>query len=245
MQTAAIRKENTIEQTLDGFNVGFSNVEDMLAFHRRQDADSTWIRLPVNQIRMKALPDAPLLAAQVRGNEKIEAPLETLTDTIEGSGLLVSDGLGRTYCVRDTALKTILERACVSGAALSRLSREDLATVLNLCLRTGKGDALMLYRDGKVGAIHGGDEKDYSILPISELLAAFTEKNDERFPGSIFDGGYTDPSVTTAEWSMPFQAAEFLKRYTLEGRFFSRKSTHRRGASKKSTLMKATAIIHK
>ena len=39
-------------------------------------------------------------------------------------------------------------------------------------------DALLLIRDEKISAVHSGDEVDYSILPIDELLKVLQAKLD-------------------------------------------------------------------
>ena len=76
----------------------------------------------------------------------------------------------------------------------------------------------MLLRDEKVAAVHSGDETDYSVLPVDELLVALQKKLDERFSGSEFEGGYCDHSLVSASWSMPGQKEELLEGYkkTLE-----------------------------
>ena len=68
-------------------------------------------------------------------------------------------------------------------------------------------------RSEKVAAFHSGDERDYSILPIDELMTAMSEKLNERFPGNIFSQGYADHSLATASWSFPAQRDELLETY--------------------------------
>jgi len=76
----------------------------------------------------------------------------------------------------------------------------------------------MLFRDQKVTALHSGDEKDYSILPINELMDSLKASLDERFPGNTFDSGYSDHSLTSAVWLLPDQKEDLLGTYrkTLE-----------------------------
>ena len=89
-----------------------------------------------------------------------------------------------------TAYKSLLDRAKIGGTALPKLSRTDLADVLNACLRLYYAEALLLLRDEKVAAVHSGDEADYSVLPVDGLLEVLQKKLDERFPGSVFGTGY-------------------------------------------------------
>lgn len=98
MQTA-VKATSDIERTLDSFSIRFNNSDEMLDFHREQDRDSTWIRLPVKQLFIKPLRKEPIAALQIRAEESISAPMETVADTITGVGLLVSDNLGHTYCL--------------------------------------------------------------------------------------------------------------------------------------------------
>ena len=68
-------------------------------------------------------------------------------------------------------------------------------------------------RDEKISAVHSGDAADYSILPIDELLQSLKEKLDDRFPGNIFEGGYSDHALTSASWSLPDQKEELIGAY--------------------------------
>ena len=79
--------------------------------------------------------------------------------------------------------------------------------MLNSCLILHKADALLLIRDEKVSAAHSGDARDYSVLEIDQLLEGLRAKMDERFPGNVFTGGYSDHSITSASWSLPRQKA--------------------------------------
>jgi hypothetical protein len=90
--------------------------------------------------------------------------------------------------------------------------------MLNACFALYKDGALLLIREQKVSAVHSGDDKDYSILHIDKLLENLKAKLDERFPGSEFDAGYSDHSITGAAWTLPNQRDELLDTYrkTLE-----------------------------
>ena len=112
-----------------------------------------------------------------------------------------------------TAYKSLLDRAKIGGTALPKLSREVLAEVLNECLKLYSADALLLIRDEKVSAVHSGDEVDYSILPINELLSALKAKLDTRFSGNEFESGYCDHSMVSASWTMPDQKEDLLGTY--------------------------------
>ena len=116
--------------------------------------------------------------------------------------------------MRSTAYKTMLDRAKINGSSLPKLERPLLARVVNDCLNLSTTDALVLIRDEKVAAIHSGDEADYSVLPIKELLNTLQAKLDERFPGNQFDTGYSDHAITSASWSMAYQRDDLLAAYS-------------------------------
>ena len=94
-----------------------------------------------------------------------------------------------------------------------RLSRQRLASVLNDCLELYSSETLLLIRDEKISAAHSGDSMDYSVLPIDELLKVLTKTLDDRFPGSMFQGGYRDHSLSSASWTMPGQKEDLLGAY--------------------------------
>jgi hypothetical protein len=89
-----------------------------------------------------------------------------------------------------------------------------LAETLNECLSLqGAAMALLLVRAQKVTSVHSGDEKDYSILPIDELMLSLKTKLSARFTGNSFDSGYSDHSLTSATWSLPDQKDDLLGSY--------------------------------
>jgi len=137
---------------------------------------------------------------------------DAIKDTASNLGLAIQIQ-GDYYPLRMTAYKGLLDRAKISGTALPKLHRSDLAGFLNACLKVHKSDALLLIRDEKVSAVHSGDTTDYSVLPINELLDALKTKLDERFADNEFDTGYSDHSLTSAAWSLPGQRADLIGTY--------------------------------
>lgn len=84
---------------------------------------------------------------------------------------------------------------------------------LHACLAVHNSDALLLIRDETVSAAHSGDDKDYSVLPMDELLTALEQKLEDRFPGFRFEGGYSDHSFTSGCWTFPGQKEDLLGTY--------------------------------
>ena len=105
------------------------------------------------------------------------------------------------------------DRAKIGGTVLPKLPREVLANTLNACLQIFPSNALVLIRDEKVSAVHSGDEVDYSILPIDELIQTLKRNLDERFPGNVFETGYADHAMSGASWKLPGQKEDLIGTY--------------------------------
>ena len=126
---------------------------------------------------------------------------EVLEDTLEGTQLVLKTS--EEYLpVRDCAIKTILERAKISGNALTKVDRNIFAKILNYCLNVADGQALLKVSDDKVSAVHGGDKSDYSILEMDELFERTADYLNNNFPGAKYVGGFYDHSIITAIWSL-------------------------------------------
>lgn len=195
-------------QFCDGYSVGFGTFDEMRAYHEELSRESLWLRCAVRELRVMPVTSesAPWYGYAPCVSE------DAVADTAQNLGLAVRV-CGEAYPLRQTAWKSLLDRAKLSGSVLPKLSREKLADVLNECFKLHSSDALALVRCEKVSALHSGDESDYSVLPIDELLSTVSVKLNERFPGRVFVSGYTDYALTGAEWTMPGQRDELLKTY--------------------------------
>ena len=198
-------------QCLDSYHTSFKDFGDMNDYHKRQSTNSKWERTEVKKLRI-----APLdKSSSLYGDLSLFAPgvsEDAVNDTAENLGLAVKfDGV--FHPLRDTAFKSLTDRAKISGSVLPKLKKEELANVLNCCLEKHSAAALLLIRDEKVAAIHSGDEKDYSVLAVNELLDSVVENLEKRFPGYQFDGGYADHNLISASWSLPDQREELLGTY--------------------------------
>ena len=200
-----------MQKCLDGFNTNFSDFETMFDYHESQSKDSVWHRMAINNLQVAPLDKtSPLYGTLTKFASHITT--DAIYDTADNLGLAVK--LEKHYYpVRDTAFKSLTDRAKISGSALPKLNKSDLAKVLNSCLKLHNTNALLLIRDEKITAAHSGDEKDYSVLEINKLLESISDKLTERFPGHVFDSGYTDHSLTSASWSLPNQRDELLGAY--------------------------------
>lgn len=195
----------------DDYHTTFHSYAEMLGYHEEQTRQSQWQRRRVSDLKVEPLGkyshfsgDLSAFAAGITQ--------EAVDDTVKSLGLGIWLD-GELYPVRSTAYKSLLDRAKVGGSALPKLSREDLAAVLNHCLKLYSADALLLIRDEKISAVHSGDGADYAVLPVDELLKKLQDKLDGRFPGNRFGGGYCDHSIVSASWTMPGQKEELIGTY--------------------------------
>ena len=200
-----------MQKCLDEYHTTFDSYDVMQDYHEEQAKNSVWHRCRVNDLQI-----APLTkTSSLYGNPSAFAlgvSKEAVDDTAANLGLAIQAD-GSYYPVRATAYKSLLDRAKIGGTALPKLSREVLAEVLNACLHLFSAEALLLIRDEKVSAVHSGDESDYSILPINELLGILQTKLDDRFTGNKFCVGYCDHSMVSASWTMPGQKEDLLGTY--------------------------------
>lgn len=200
-----------MEQFLDSFNTEFGDYPSMLHFHEQQAKESRWMRCKISDLQVEPLDAAsPLMGTS--GEFAPDVERGAVEDTAKNLGLALRIG-GELYPLRDTANKSLLDRAKINGTALPKLSRAELATVLNYCLQLFDRDALILIRDEKVSAVHSGDETDYSILPIDQLLTALQENLDQRFAGNVFEEGYADHSISSGAWKIPGQREGLIGAY--------------------------------
>lgn len=106
------------------------------------------------------------------------------------------------YPVRTCAIKSICERAKISGTALNKVEKPVLARILNYCMGVATGSALLRYSEGKISAVHGGDSSEYAILEMSELFEAMADYLKATYSGCQFAGASYDHSIATAVWEI-------------------------------------------
>ena len=195
----------------DDFATTFDSYQEMIHFHESLSKGTVWRRCKVKDLHVEPLDASSALcttpSAFVPGTSE-----DAVADTVENLGLALRVG-GDLYPLRTTAYKTLLDRAKISGTALPKLKKAELAAVLNACLAVHSSDALLLVRDEKVSATHSGDVRDYSVLPIDELLHTLEKKMDARFPGYHFENGYCDHAYTSGCWTFPDQKEDMLGTY--------------------------------
>lgn len=183
----------------DEFQTTFANTKEMLDFLASRGQNSQWIRKPTRLLRLLPLEKEANKLKGSSGN-----PMDDILEDTEKNTNLLLKVNGETYPVRNCAIQTILSRARVSGYGLRDLETATYAKVVNYCLKVAKGDALIKIADGKVSAVHGGDEHDYSILDMREIFATTSEYLQVHFKGSEYmeGSGMYDHSIVSATWKL-------------------------------------------
>ena len=196
---------------LDDFSNVFDDYAAFFGFLAVQDKNSQWVRVKVSELQIEPLDASSVLASSL-SSFAIGVTQEAVDDTVRNLGLAMRVN-GELYPIRSTAYKSLLDRAKIGGTALPKLSREVLSNALNECLSLFGADALILIRNEKVCAVHSGDEVDYSVLPVPELLMALQTKLDARFAGYKYETGFCDHTLVSASWTMPGQKDDLLGTY--------------------------------
>lgn len=166
----------------DEFCTTFASTTEMLEFLAERAKQSKWIRKPTRMLKL-----VPLEKEAETIEEACEKELEGIVEDTEKNTQLVLKVNKDFYPVRDCAIHTILKRAGINGTGLKKLEKATYAKVVNYCLQVAKGDALIKVADGKVSAVHGGDDHDYCVLDMqtifnmtmrSEIQTAFVKGKD-------------------------------------------------------------------
>lgn len=200
-----------VKSCCDSYHTQFSDFSAMLSYHEQVRKSSLWERTEVKKLQVAALDKTSPLYEDTDSFDP-SVSRDAVEDTAENLKLAIKLR-DKFFPLRDTAYKSLLDRAKIGGSALPKLSREKLADVINACLALHKDNALLLIRDEKVSAAHSGDSRDYSVLEIDQLLDGLQSKMDERFPGNQFSAGYVDHAITSASWTLPGQREELLDTY--------------------------------
>ena len=183
----------------DAFETTFANPKEMLDFLAERAKAATWIRKPTRSLRL-----VPISQEAEHMEASSTADWEEILKDTEKNTQLALKVRGETYPVRDCAIKTILDRAGISGAGLRKLEKSNYAKVVNYCLKVAKGEALIKIADGKVSAVHGGDSHDYSILDMRAIFETTMQYLDSNFKGSSYmeGSGAFDHSIVSAMWEL-------------------------------------------
>ena len=183
----------------DNFSRSFSELGDFFQFLSARQARSKWMTAPSKELRFEPVERGSTLGNLYMQIYDHNGDADVLEDTMENTSLLLKVD-GKDYPVRSCAIKTVLERARISGHALNKVSKTVFAEILNYCMGVASGDSLIKIADEKVSAVHGGDPKDYTVMEMLPLFKATSDFLNREYPGNTFMTAHFDHSIATAIW---------------------------------------------
>lgn len=191
----------------DSFEKNFADRSQFMSFLDEIEERADWMVCPTDSLYVTA---AEMNTAAHRKIQQTEDGEALLNDTRLNTGLFIKVN-ERNYPLGITAMKTLQNRARIYGNALQDLDRPTFAGVLNDCLQVTSGQALLRFQEGKIRAVHGGDPKDYAVLPMPEIFEAANLYLEESYEKVTFSAGYFSHNLVTASWQL--QEPELLDTY--------------------------------
>ena len=186
----------------DGYRGVFQNQEDFLECLKSIGRNSFWERKTSKNLRLVAITSGSRVEEELKEKYADEGLDEgIITDTIVNTGLLLKVR-NQYYPVRNCAIKSILDRAGISGAGLRRVEKSVYARILNDCLKVAKGEALLRISEGKVSAVLGGDCHDYAVLDMEQVFLHAVEYLTENFKGCSYLAGFYEHDMASALWEL-------------------------------------------
>ena len=125
-----------MQPCLDDFYTTFDNYAQMHGYHARQTRESKWTRKTVSGLHIEPLDEASPLYTDGKAFAP-EVSQMAVADTAKNLGLALRTEDGYLP-IRNTAYKSLLDRAKIGGSALPKLKRPKLAGILNECLSVHK-----------------------------------------------------------------------------------------------------------
>lgn len=198
----------------DREEIQFQDQDQMLQFFREQKESDVWVRVYTNELSTLPLDNMPLFAGQIMEELNIDVSEEAVKDCMGDMQMMLkfpSENKLLIVPIRYTALKTLCDRAGISGLSItsyderpyhSVLTPAERAETLSMCLRHFKNRSLVLLRDEKISAVMSGDEKDYSVMPVADLMEILMESLQERFENYKFVVGITSHEMTKADFDI-------------------------------------------
>lgn len=180
----------------------FKNFESAEEFLKKQKETDEWKRIPVKFLKVLSLPNNPICIKSIMVDNHITSSEEATLSAMGSTDLLLSypaNGNNAVIPVRNTGINSLKERAKLTGNALIKMPSEKKAITLNYGLELWNESALLLIRDEKISAVHAGDESDYSILPMHDLVKKLHGILESDYPGYKVNNIEVGHEITLAE----------------------------------------------
>lgn len=175
----------------DGTQIDFSEAEEYQAFLTAMDKDSTWLEVEKSK---------DITVSYAGSSEDIIEGLtdESFNDTVANGCMLSLQYNNEKYYIGASTLPTLKARAGISGTALEKVDRKDLAEMLNKCLSVSSGGSLIRVCGDKVRACHS---KNYQPLSQSGIFRT-ARTTIEGYSNKVFIGGNWSHDYMTANWNI-------------------------------------------
>ena len=185
----------------DDFTKNFYSQSEFLDFLTEREKNSYWSRIRAKDLKFYAMEKGDEITQRLENEYALQGKEDVFSDTIENTRLILQAD-NRLIPVRSCAIKTILERARISGNALNKVRKSVLSEILNYCMAVTSGEALLRVCEDKITAVHGGDESDYSVLEMPELFKRTVDYLESNFSGYTFAGASYDHLIVTSLWEL-------------------------------------------
>ncbi len=177
----------------------FDTEDDFLYFLNERFEKSEWRTIETSELRFENLEERTLFSNELEKDYERKGFSGVIEDTINNTRLLlILDG--KEIPVRNTAMKTIFERARIGGSVLNDFDKKTLSKILNYSMSLSNGRSLIKIADEKISAIHAGDSCDYKILEIKDIFNKTKEYLEKMYGVANFKRGNFEHCMVSAVW---------------------------------------------
>ena len=181
---------------MDGASFSSRSETDFLSFLNEREDNAQWLE---EEIKVMKVQVQDMFSPQGGISEAAKR---------EAQYYITGSLIGELY-LRDIAISSLLERARISGYALTDLSHEDFADVITRCLQT--------VQDGKAAAFMANS---YRIVPQPDIYNSASEKISSQFDGVFLHGAWNH-SLSVAEYSVKLPMSDYEAIFKSKGMTFS------------------------
>ena len=199
-------------KAVDGYEYVTGYEERFLSEIKEMEEQSYWLHdMTTKDIRLIPA-EYPVYAEQFCDDYGLD--YEDVFDTMqpEGTRQLVDDGNGHVWCLAETGIRAVSDRAKLFGSSLGRMEPEPFAVCLNHAFKVAKDGATLGYVvSDRLASMHA--ESVYEIMPISDLFQAAKEQLEQDFGYARFLTGVNRLGMTVCEWELPDMKEALVKSY--------------------------------
>ncbi|MCC8163463.1 MAG: hypothetical protein LIO86_09980 [Lachnospiraceae bacterium] len=159
----------------DSYSARVADSQEFMELLTKMEETGTWIRdVPLDKLYVRPVSKEPEEVA-----EDYHMEPETVADTSRNSGLFLVLRGGEAYCLRSQGIRSLHERAGISGAAYAKLPKETEARHLNDGLKAMGGTGILRIIGDKCLGIHSSS---YNPFSMSEAYGEAMDFFAKEFP---------------------------------------------------------------